>query len=203
MEKTKLIENLKEHNLYYETNNIFYAAVLPTSIIDYAAIAAFGPFGNLLSQTNFVVNGNNNGITLIPCNKVTNLPIYEKAILINKEAISKLVISNGNLGFNKITIFSNNKEIISLQVSKNIEPETKSALLTIFTMYYVENKELIQKSKESSPLKKRIIYIILIVLSVLVLYGSLTSKEYFVSSCAFISLICLLGLIFKSFSSKK
>lgn len=196
----KVINNLKQHGLYYEKNNIFYATVLPNAL-DYILLG--GTIANITSMTNFVVNGSEKGITIIPCNFLTNEPLYEQAALINKSNIAKIIISKGSVGFLKIEIYNSEKIIVALQVPTNLNENDKSAILETISEYSAEHAEMIKNSKKTPPFSMLLFFIIIIVFAGLGVYSLFEEGNYFLGIIIILAILYYLYLFIKKNLIKK
>lgn len=172
------LEKLRNEGIYKDGDAFLYGNSLP----DLWEIAVYGgALASLVGMTNFVIIRNNEGITIFPCNKVTNGIIEEKKIFISINEVTHFNVENGNVGFYKISIMGQEKCLFSFQISKNVTKPIRENLNLLFNNFECKNIEII---KEPNKLFVGICTFVLLTALIVAFVVAIIEGEYFIALCA-------------------
>lgn len=118
MTDEKIINYLKEANLFMNYNEYFMGVVVPTI----GNQVLFGAFASCFREfSGYIINQTENGIGIIPLSNSTGKPMINLAMFIYQNQLSSITIENAGLFFyKKITIKDINNQCISFKTVKNV-----------------------------------------------------------------------------------
>lgn len=171
------LEKLKSEGIYKDGDALLYGNSLPALW----EIAVYGgALATLVGMTNFAIVRNEQGIVILPCNKVTNAIILEKKIFIPSNEVKFFNVENGNMGFYKISIMGQDKCLFSFQISKNVTQPIRENLDLLFNKLECKNIEIIKKPNKVFV---GICVFVLIAVMIIAFVAAIIEGEYFIMLC--------------------
>ena len=171
------LEKLRSEGIYKEGDAFLNGTSMPAMW----EIAVYGgTLGTLVGMTNFVIVRNEQGIVIMPCNKLTNAVMLDKKILIPSNEVKCFNVENGNMGFYKISIMGQEKCLFSFQISKNVTQSIEENLDLLFNNLECNNRDIIKKSNK---VWIGISAFIILALSIIGIIGAIIKGEYFIVLC--------------------
>lgn len=160
---------LRENNLLGAGNNYFFGVVMPGILTQ----GLLGPILTTTQTTNFIVNKVDNNIVLIPCHKASNDALLDQKVAISTNEITKVIISKGNPGFSRATIYKDNEELFSIQVNNGLfeDVKTKSNFISFVNSFPNEGLDAVNNIKPRNPILKFLGYLLLLIIPFIGIYG--------------------------------